>query len=708
MADEPRRKFDSRFWMSDKRKIPIIEKKERQKRSGERRGWMTFLLTVLLVLVILVGAGMAFYFSIVFDLPRLTTLKDYQPYLTSEVYSEDDVLIGEFFIEKRTVVSLSQMPRFLPKAFIAAEDARFFEHRGVDYWRILGAAFRNIEALDVVQGGSTITQQIAKSFFLTPERSYSRKLKEAILAQRIEHYLTKNEILFLYLNQIYLGEGAYGVAAAASTYFGKPLQDLTLAECAILAGLPPSPNNFSPLRNPKKARERQLYVLNRMVERKILTREQAQKAQAEEIRLKPRGPKGYHDAPYVVEQVRQYMEQKYGKDLLYKGGLKIYTTINAKLQQAAQHAVQVGLEEFESRGDKGKGREAIQGALIALEPQSGFILAMVGGRDFSSSQFNRALQAKRQAGSAFKPIVYAAALDKGFTPATLIVDEPFSFEDVPGKDPWQPQNFDREFWGPITVRKALTFSRNVPTVRIAQSIGLNYLIDYAGNLGIKTKLEPNLSLALGAANVTLLELTRAFGVFAAHGYRAEPVLVSQVQDKDGNVLEETLPTSLEVISQQTSYLITSLLQSVILEGTGQRARALGRPAAGKTGTTNDTRDAWFIGYLPQKLVAGAWVGYDIEKPLGTHETGAVAALPVWLEFMKEAAKDIRVEDFSVPEGVVFIKVDKETGEPLASMRWARAGKVLFECFKEGTEPTFGIIRPAGVQRLPDEEFPKTR
>ena len=665
-------------------------------------------MVVLLILVILGGAGVAFYFTIVFDLPRLTTLKDYQPFITSEVYSEDEVLIGEFFIEKRTVVPLSQMARFLPKAFIAAEDARFFEHRGIDYWRTLGAAFRNIEALDVVQGGSTITQQIAKSFFLTSEKSFTRKVKEAILAQRIEHYLTKNEILFLYLNQIYLGEGAYGVGAASNTYLGKPVQNLSLAECALLAGLPPSPNNLSPLRNPKKARERQLYVLNRMVERKMITKEQAQKAQAEEIKLRPRGPKGYHDAPYVVEQVRQYVEQKYGKDLLYKGGLKIYTTINSRLQKAAQRAVQKGLEEFEARGGKGKGREAIQGALIALEPQSGFILAMVGGRDFSSSQFNRATQAKRQAGSAFKPIVYAAALDKGMTPASIIKDEPFSYVDVPGKEPWEPQNFDREFWGPVTVRKALTFSRNVPTVRIAQSIGLDYLIDYAANLGIKTKLEPNLSLALGSANVTLLELTRAFGVFAAQGYRADPALISQIQDKEGTVMEETEPSSLEVISPQTSYLITSLMQSVIQEGTGQGAKALGRPAAGKTGTTNDTRDAWFIGFLPHKLVAGAWVGYDIEKSLGSHETGAVAALPLWLAFMKEAAENIPMEDFAVPDGIVFVKVDKETGEPMGSMRWVKSGKVLYECFKEGTEPSAGGQAPAGPQRLPDEVFKKNR
>jgi penicillin-binding protein 1A len=410
----------------------------------------------------------------------------------------------------------------------------------------------------------------------------------------------------------------------------------------------------------------------------------------------------------VVEQVRQYVEQKYGRDLLYKGGLKIYTTVNSRLQKAAQKAVQKGLDEFEARGGKGKGREAVQGALIALEPQSGFILAMVGGRDFSTSQFNRALQAKRQAGSAFKPLVYAAALDKGMTPASIIKDEPFSFVDVPGKEPWEPQNFDREFWGPVTMRKALTFSRNVPTVRIAQSIGLDYLIDYAGNLGIKTKLEPNLSLALGSANVTLLELTRAFGVFAAQGYRADPVLISQIQDKDGTVMEETEPSSLEVISPQTSYLITSLMQSVIQEGTGQAAKALGRPAAGKTGTTNDTRDAWFIGFLPQKVVAGAWVGYDIERPLGSHETGAVAALPLWLAFMKEAVQDIPVEDFAVPDGIVFLKVDKETGEPMGSMRWAKSGKVLYECFKEGTEPPAAGQSPAGVQRPPDETPRKNR
>jgi penicillin-binding protein 1A len=685
----------------------MADPKAKKKQSKKKGGWVTLLLVVLLILVILSGAGVAFYFTIVFDLPRLTTLKDYQPYVTSEVYSEDEVLIGEFFIEKRTVIALSQMARFLPKAFIAAEDARFFEHGGIDYWRILGAAFRNIEALDTVQGGSTITQQIARSFFLTPEKSLTRKIKEAILAQRIEHYLTKNEILYLYLNQIYLGEGAYGVGAASNTYFGKPVQNLSLAECALLAGLPPSPNNLSPLKNPQKARERQMYVLNRMVERKMITKEQAQKAQAEEIKLRPRGPRGYHDAPYVVEQVRLYVEQKYGKDLLYKGGLKIYTTINSRLQKAAQKAVLKGLEQFEARGGKGKGREAVQGALIALEPQSGFILAMVGGRDFASSQFNRAIQAKRQAGSAFKPIVYAAALDKGMTPASIIKDEPFSFVDVPGKEPWEPQNFDREFWGPVTMRKALTFSRNVPTVRIAQSIGLDYLIDYATNLGIKTKLEPNLSLALGSANVTLLELTRAFGVFAAQGYRADPVLISQIQDKEGTVMEETEPSSLEVISPQTSYLITSLMQSVIQEGTGQGAKALGRPAAGKTGTTNDTRDAWFIGFLPQKLVAGAWVGYDIEKSLGSHETGAVAALPLWLAFMKEATEDIPVEDFAVPDGIVFVKVDKETGEPMGSMRWVKSGKVLYECFKEGTEPSATGQAPTGPQRLPDDVLKKS-
>jgi penicillin-binding protein 1A len=656
--------------------------------SKEKRRvrWNALILVFLLIILLVIGAGTAFYFVLVFDLPRLTTLKDYQPPIISEVYADDDVLIGEFFLERRTVLPLSQMPRLLIKAFVAAEDARFFEHRGIDYWRVLGAAFRNIEAFDVVQGGSTITQQIAKSFFLTPERSFTRKVKEAILAQRIEHYLTKNEILYLYLNQIYLGEGAFGVGAAAKTYFGKPVQNLTLAECAILAGLPPAPNNLSPLRHPKKARDRQIYVLNRMVERKMITLEQAKKAGAEEIRLRPRGPKGYNEAPYVLEQVRMYVEEKYGKDRLYRGGLKIYTTLNARLQQAAQKAVRKGLEDFEAREGKGKGQDQVQGALVALDPQTGYILAMVGGRDFSSSQFNRATQARRQAGSAFKPIVYAAALDKGFTPATIIVDEPFSYIDVPGKEPWEPQNFDREFWGPITFRKALTFSRNVATVKIAQAIGVEYLIEYSKNLGIQSKLEPNLSLALGSANVTLLELTKAFGVFAAQGYRAEPFLITRILDKDGNLLEEVEPSAVEIISPQTSYLITSLMQSVIQEGTGQKAQALGRPAAGKTGTTNDTRDAWFIGFTPQRLVAGAWIGYDIEKPLGTHETGAVAALPIWLEFMKEAVAGEPIENFLVPEGIVFVKVDAANGEPFGPAHPPKSVKVLSECFKEGTAP----------------------
>lgn len=653
----------------------------KKKKGG---GWGILILVFSLTLLLLAGAATGFYFTFVFDLPRLTTLKDYQPYVISEVYSDDEVLMGEFFMERRVVVPLSQMPRFLIKAFVAAEDARFFEHRGIDYWRILGAAFRNIEAFDVVQGGSTITQQIAKSFFLTPERSFSRKVKEAILAQRIERYLTKNEILHLYLNQIYLGEGAYGVAASAKTYFGKHVQNLTLAECAMLAGLPPAPNSLSPLRHPQKARERQLYVLHRMAERKLITRALAKKAATEKVRVQPRVAKGYNEAPYVVEQVRMSVEEKYGKEKLYKGGLKIYTTINTRMQQAAQRVVLKGLEEFEAR--EGKGRSQVQGALVALDPRSGYILALVGGRDFSSSQFNRAIQARRQAGSAFKPIVYAAALDKGFTPATVIVDEPISYIDVPGKEPWEPQNFDREFWGPITFRKALTFSRNVVTVKITQNIGVDYLIEYAKNLGIKSKLEPNLSLALGAANVSLLELTSAFGVFAAQGYRAEPFLITKIVDKDGTILEEAEASAVEVISPQTAYLITSLMQSVIQEGTGQRAKALGRPAAGKTGTTNDTRDAWFIGFIPQQLVAGSWVGYDIEQPLGTHETGAVAALPIWLEFMKEALAGKPAENFSVPGGIVFLKLDPATGEPIRPGPPPRSGKAIFECFKEGTGP----------------------
>ncbi|MBI4495549.1 MAG: PBP1A family penicillin-binding protein [Deltaproteobacteria bacterium] len=676
-----------------------MDSKSRHGRMKKKGRGFVLVLILSLALLLLAGGAIAFYLTFVFDLPRLTTLKDYQPYVVSEVYSDDEVLIGEFFMERRMVVPLSQMPRYLVRAFVAAEDARFFEHRGIDYWRILGAAFRNIEALEVVQGGSTITQQIAKSFFLTSERSFSRKVKEAILAQRIERYLTKNEILYLYLNQIYLGEGAYGVAAAARTYFGKPVQNLTLAECALLAGLPPAPNNLSPLRHPKKARERQLYVLNRMVEARMITPEQARRAGTEPIRLQPKGARGYNEAPYAVEQVRQYIEEKYGKEALYRGGLKIYTTIHYRLQQIAQRAVLQGLEEFEAREGKGKGKAQVQGAMVALDPQTGYILAMVGGRNYSASQFNRAVQARRQAGSAFKPIVYAAALDKGFTPATVIVDEPISYIDVPGKEPWQPQNFDREFWGPITFRKALTFSRNVVTVKVAQTIGVEYLIDYARGLGIKIKMPPNLSLALGAVNLSLLELTSAYGIFAAGGYRAEPLLISKVVDKEGSILEEAEPTSVEAVSPQTSFLVTSLMQSVIQEGTGQRAKALGRPAAGKTGTTNDTRDAWFIGFVPQRLVAGAWVGYDIEQPLGTHETGAVAALPIWLGFMKEALAGEPAADFSVPEGIVWTRIDPGNGQPLGPGQTGKSGRAYLECFKEGTDPAPPAAPERGLEPL---------
>lgn len=388
--------------------------------------------------------------------------------------------------------------------------------------------------------------------------------------------------------------------------------------------------------------------------------------------------------------MRQYVEEKYGKDVLYQGGLKIYTTIRTDLQRSAQKAVLKGLAEYEERKGKEKERDRVQGALIALDAQTGYILAMVGGRDYLASQFNRATQARRQVGSAFKPIVYAAAMDKGFTPATIIVDEPISIVDVPGKEPWEPQNFDHQFWGPITFRKALTFSRNVATVKIAQTIGVDYLIKYAKNLGIKSKLDPNLSLALGSANLSLLEVTHAFGVFAAQGYMAEPILITRILDKDGNILEESEPSAVEVISPQTCYQITSLLKDVIEEGTGQKAKELGRPAAGKTGTTNDVRDAWFIGFVPQQLVAGAWVGYDIEKPLGTHETGAVAALPIWLEFMKEAMDDKPIEDFPVPDGIVFSKIDAETGEPVEPSIPSKSGKTILECFRDGTAPQSNI------------------
>ena len=648
------------------------------KKPGKTRKlrWMIFFV-ILFFLIIpgILAVGTYIYFS--YDLPRLTSVEDYTPKTVTQVFSENGEIIAEFFVEKRYIIPIEEMPATLIRAFISSEDARFFEHQGIDLLSISRALIKNIKSMDIVQGGSTITQQITKSLLLSPEKSYTRKIKEAILARRIENSLSKRDILSIYLNQIYLGHRSYGVEAAALTYFGKHASELNLAESALLAGLPKAPSAYSPIRHPLKAQKRQRYVLQRMLQRGYITKGQAKEAADMTLNIVPPENKNIKVAPYFTEYLRQYLENTYGTDLLYGEGLKVYTPLNLLMQKSAQRAVESGLNDFEIREGSQKDESRVQGALVAMEPRTGHVKALVGGVKFLENQFNRAIQARRQLGSAFKPIVYAAALDKDYVTTTIIIDSPLIFKIKSDMEFWEPRNYDLEFKGPITLRKALAYSRNIITIKILQDIGIDYVINYAKRLGIDSPLNRDLSLALGSSGISLLEITRAYAVFANQGFKVEPIFITKVTDRNGTVLEENKPRLSQAISPQTSYIMTSLLKSVVEEGTGRRVKALHRPCAGKTGTTNDVRDAWFIGFTPH-IIAGTWVGFDDEKPLGKHETGAVAASPIWLKFMQEVLEGTPMKTFSIPEGIIFVKIDPETGKPPSP----QSQKIIFECFKE--------------------------
>jgi penicillin-binding protein 1A len=752
-------------------------------------------------------AGIYFYLSE--NLPKISTLKDYRPPVITTVYSDDNRKIGEFYKERRVVLPLDKMSIMLKEAFIAAEDSRFYKHKGIDILSIIRAFFKNIEAGTIVQGGSTITQQVTKSFFLTPEKSYLRKIKEAILAYRIDKKFAKDEILFLYLNQIYLGHGAYGVEAASENYFGKSAQELNLAECAVLAGLPQAPSRYSPFRYPERAKQRQIYVLNRMVAEGYITNIQATEAINQVLDIKPRRNWYIEEVPVYTEHVRRYVEKTYGPDALYKDGLRIYTAVNIEMQKIAREEIEKGLYDLDKRQgyrgplnhlapeeietyskelqnelDKSPLEEGkivagvvievddtndivtvrvgntlgvikikemrwarkpnpevayyetrvehpgevlkvgnviqvkikekifnsdrwwltleqtpkVQAALLCIESETGDVKVMVGGKDFKESQFNRAVQSRRQPGSAFKPIIYAAAIDKGYTPATTIIDSPIVFEDTQHDFTWKPRNYKERFYGPTLFREALSKSRNVITIKILRDIGIDYAIDYARRLGITSNLNRDLSIALGSSGLSLLELVRAYSVFNNLGYIVQPIFITKIVDRDGNVMEEANHVRKKVIESNTAYIITNLLEGVVKHGTGHRVRALNRPVAGKTGTTNNLFDAWFAGYTP-RYTTGTWVGFDDESSLGKSETGSRAASPIWLGFMKRvlAGKPVRV--FQVPEGVVFSKIDAKTG----LLPIPESEKTIFESFKEGTVPTEYTKKPDTLTE-PEEFF----
>jgi len=664
------------------------------KKHFKHSGFGTIVLvTILCCLLLAVIGSSILYYILLKELPSIAALKDYRPSIATRVYADNNELIDEFFLEDRKVIKLADVPKIVIQAFVAAEDARFYQHRGFDLQGITRAFYKNIEAGRIVQGGSTITQQVAKSLYLSSERKYMRKIKEAILAYKIDKYLTKDEIMSLYLNHIYLGHGTYGIEAASHGYFGKSAKYLTLPEAALLAGLPKAPSSYSPFINFDKARQRQTYVLDRMVEDEYITQEEKSRALAIPIKLKSTRPKE-KIAPYFIENVRRYVLEIYGSDVLYKEGLEIYTTLNIDMQKAARDAVERGLQELEAREGYEKG--VVQGAFLCMDAKTGAVTAMVGGRDFKKSEFNRATQSKRQPGSSFKPFIYTAAFDKGMTPSTRILDAPIVYENRSSPDGfWKPKNFDGKFNGPTTLRTALVQSRNIITIKVLQEIGVDYAAAYATNMGITSPLSKNLTMALGTSSVTLQEMVRAYGVLANQGKRVVPFFIKKIVDRTGQVFEETQVKSEQVIDPRIAFISSYVMQDVVESGTGRRAKSIGRPVAAKTGTTDDMRDAWFIGFTPS-LVAGVWVGFDQERSLGKQEVGGRAAAPIWLYFMEKAVRGKPVEIFPVPDGIVFIKVDPHTGMP--TMRSTHG--TLYESFLEGTTANGAV--PVEVDETQDD------
>jgi penicillin-binding protein 1A len=689
---------------------------------------------LLILIAILVGATGGLLLVYTTDLPQVDALEAYRPSSITELYDDHGKVIGSFALQRRVVVGYDDFPPVLRDALVSIEDKDFYRHSGINFWRIVGAAYRDIESAGKVQGASTLTMQLARNLFLSPDRHWQRKVQEAMLAIQIERRFTKPQIFTLYANQIALGHGVFGFEAASEFYFSKPAKQLTLPEATLLAGLPKGPSYYSPINHPDRAQKRRNLVINAMLEDGKITAAQANDARSATLALRLA-----HDpnslAPYFVEEIRRYLEGKFGTDQVHEGGLKVYTSLDVELQKAANQAILDGLAAYERRhGWKGRlenvagdsealqkyshpdwddepevggyvhalvtsagpgiatlkfGRytaalgqadvawtrhkladilktgdvcyvkivslgangaakvgleqdSGAQSALIAIDNATGGIKAMVGGRDFNTSKFDRATQALRQVGSSFKPYVYTTVIDGGASPDDTILDEPISFDTPSG--PYTPHNYDEKFEGIITLRRALAQSRNIPALKLANKVGIKSVIDYAERFGVTSKLPPYLPVALGSAEITLLEQASAYSVFPNDGVRVSPRYITRVTDYEGRVLEEDFPEVKDVISERTARIMTSMLREVVLHGTGIAAAKLPFPVAGKTGTTNDFTDAWFVGFTPT-MTCGVWVGFDEKKSLGAKETGAHAALPIWANFMKVAMNGKDVGDF---------------------------------------------------------------
>jgi len=665
--------------------------------------------------------------KILSDIPSIDKLDEYTPSLTTYVYDINNQVIAEFSVEKRAILPLSKIPVDMQNAVIAMEDQNFFRHWGISPRGIARALLRDVLHRRSAQGGSTLTQQLSKLIFLKPEKTITRKIKEMVLALQIERNFSKQEILALYLNQIYLGNGVYGVQSASKLYFGKDVSEMTLGECALLTGLIPSPERFSPFSSPERAKQRRSLVLQRMRAENFITAKEAEAAALESIPTEKSTLFASH-AAYFVEYVRQQLEPKYGVAQLWKGGMKIYTTLDLAMQIPAEDIMEKSLAKYDEDAaknraaqeaaapaeDKDKEGEVavssapLQGAFLILDTKTGAIKAMIGGRNYRDSKFNRVTQAARQAGSTFKPMVWMAALMNGYTPASLVEDSPMAYY-YDGKDwrllegatdqysidmaiqpfvgnkdfkIWVPNDFDNKFMGRITMRRALELSRNLSSIYLVTRVGPTLVADVAHRAGIKRNLEAVPSIGLGTSLVSPIEMTSSFSTFANGGIHAVPFGVLKVTDNAGRVLEESMPEETESFSPQLSYVLVNMMKGVVQRGTGSYASRLKRPLAGKTGTSQDSKDMWFIGMTPD-LTAGAWMGYDDYGSIPLKDwTGGGTVVPWWTEIMETVLKDQPVRDFPVPEGIVFVTVDQETGK----LALPTCKKKVLEAFIKGTEP----------------------
>lgn len=659
------------------------------RRAGgvRRRWWRIALLSLGLVLLLLASAtGVAALWAFTIlprSLPSVTALENFQPLQGTKVYDDGDEMVTELHVERRIFVPLAQIPQSLRDAVIATEDRRFYHHWGVDPIGIARAIAQNYRRGRIVEGGSTITQQLTKVLFLTPDKSLERKMKEVVLALELERRYSKDRILEMYLNQVYFGHGAYGVEAASRTYFGKSVSELSVREAALIAGLPRAPTTYSPFERGDLATKRREVVLRRMVEYGALAEAEATRLAKSNLGLIP-PERRRTTGQYFLEYVQQGLEAKYGADMVFKGGLNVYTTLNPTMQLAAEQALRDGLKALEGRAKNARPVERPEGAVITIEPQTGYVRAMVGGYDFFRSEFNRAVQAKRQPGSAFKPFVYVAALESGFTPATRIDDSPVSYPVGRNGQAWKPENYDRKFRGPTTLQQALEESVNVVTVKLEERVGINHTVQVARKLGITSALTPDLTLGLGSSDLTLLELTSAYAALANQGVWMPATVVRHVTDAQGRLLEEEIPQGKEAITPETAYVITHMLRGVVERGTGQAAKSLGRPIAAKTGTTNDYSNAWFIGFTP-RLATGVWVGYDRPRSLGRDETGSRVAAPIWVAYMGRILGDSPKDDFPVPERIVTVPVDLDPSNQCV--------RVVPMAFIRGSEPALSCGQP---------------